>query len=494
MGDDGRLSSLSISQEKLLSLIGVVPGFLSILGSTTIIYKNLCNLSSSTPYDRLVFALSVCDIVATVSFVLSPFLIPSGEQAKSVRVYAIGTDGSCSLLGWLTQFGFSAVAYNGALSCYYLSTVRFKVSRKDFGEKYEKWIHATILGFFVVTATMGSSIGLFNELDLGFGCWANDFPDGCVDDECTSRFFGWVIGAIPTLVTLILIIVNNLVVYRYVRSQFHKTNPEDDTNLVEEAAFGSPEYERKLRQATQLREVATQGFFYVGSFFLCYTCAFIVRTLESMLYTQEDEADIYILLVLNYFLIPLQGFFNMLIYNRPNYTRVRAAYPEQGRLWAMKYVCFNGEIPKLIEISLSRSQAASGRVTGQKRDNSSSGTQKRISKFSSDLAPISEHDELSASDRGGPSLSMRASQENKGTFGHEEGNGRTEESDNSQQIAEFHERLLGFLVNREAPTNNSEERNVASTNESEERNLDLTETKVPVRLAMDGSLHSHEEE
>lgn len=167
MESDDRLSTLTIPQEKILSLLGVIPGFLSILGSSTIIYKNIRNYGEAGPYDRLLLALSVCDIVATISFVLAPFLIPAGDFSKSARVYAIGTPGTCSALGWMTQFGFSAIVYNGALSFYYLATVRFKVSRQRFAERYEKWIHCSILLFFFGTATMGAFIGLFNELDLG---------------------------------------------------------------------------------------------------------------------------------------------------------------------------------------------------------------------------------------------------------------------------------------------------------------------------------------
>lgn len=187
MESGDRLSTLTIRQEKFLSLVGVVPGFLSIFGSSTIIYKNIRSFRLAGPYDRLLLALSVCDIVATLSFVLAPFLIPAGEYSKSSRIYAIGTPGTCSALGWLTQFGFSAIVYNGALSFYYLLTVRFKVSREQFARRIEIWIHAGILVFFFGTATMGAFIGLFNELDLGckyrlsnlavFHTWTSDKPN-----------------------------------------------------------------------------------------------------------------------------------------------------------------------------------------------------------------------------------------------------------------------------------------------------------------------------
>ena len=71
--------------------------------------------------------------------------------------------------------------------------------------------------------------------------------------------------------------------------------------------------------------------------------------MEAMNYTSKDEGKIYWLLVLDSFLRPLQGFFNIFIYSRPNYyIRFRANYPELGRLWAiLRKACLDPNIPKL---------------------------------------------------------------------------------------------------------------------------------------------------
>lgn len=121
----------------------------------------------------------------------------------------------------------------------------------------------------------------------------------------------------------------------------------------EDAPTTELERERAARHATQIREVAQQGFLYVGTFFLSYSAAFVVRYLESKLYTYEDEADFYPLLVLGYGLLPLQGLFNCYVYNLPNITRVRAAYPEMPRMWVVQQALFSRDIPKLAEVSIS---------------------------------------------------------------------------------------------------------------------------------------------
>jgi hypothetical protein len=51
------------------------------------------------------------------------------------------------------------------LSVYYLLTIRFRVERKVFAEKYERWLHVTALIFFLVTSVGGLVIDLYSELE-----------------------------------------------------------------------------------------------------------------------------------------------------------------------------------------------------------------------------------------------------------------------------------------------------------------------------------------
>lgn len=167
-GSDMRLSTLTVQQEKVLSILCLISGALSIAGSSTIAYKVLRNRREASPYDRLLLGLSLCDIVASFAYAMSPFLLPTNGGGQ--RVWAIGTDATCTSLGWLLQFSWSAILYNGALSFYYLATVRFGIRRKTFGRRFEPWIHGSILLFSFGTSTYGVVIGLFNELEFGCKC------------------------------------------------------------------------------------------------------------------------------------------------------------------------------------------------------------------------------------------------------------------------------------------------------------------------------------
>lgn len=361
--------SLTDAQEITLSLLYIFSSLLSILGSSTIAYKVISDRAHAVSYDRLMLGLSISDILASTGWLLTPFLLP---KDTSSRVWAIGNDASCTFLGFLTQLGFAAVIYNMFLSFYYLLTVRFGVKRQAFAVSYEMWFHVFAIVFAVGTATVGASIGAFSEVEVGMGCWVNNWPEGCYDD-CLTEELGWLFAAGPIVFTFLALIINNVLVYRRVSSVFK--------------ASTGVESERSLRQRMQKKEVAQQGLFYVACFAFCYWAAAVARGLEAYSDSVEEEESleggIYWILVIQAFTLPLQGFLNMFVYNRPNFSRVRAAYPELSFFSAVRMACLDPQIPKLQEIT-SRS-ASIQRSYNKYHKKSSSGAA-----FQSDLHQIEE--------------------------------------------------------------------------------------------------------
>jgi hypothetical protein len=406
-----QISPLTDRQEVTLSLLMVLSASLSILGSSTIVYKVVRNRSQTTPYDRIMMGLSLTDIIASLSYALSPFLIPAG--GTSPRIWAVGNEATCSFLGWLTQFSFAAVWYNAILSFYYLLTVRLGVHRKAFAQKYEVWFHASAWVFFLITATTGAALGWYSEFQINLGCWVGEIPQGCeAAGTCTGtgQLVGWVFGGFPLLFTYVALIANNTVIYGYVRntlsdgnSLLSTTTPSTTATTTTTSYFSninSPyvdrssrsndgsassssqntqqrhamlEEQRVLRQQAHVREVASQGFLYVATFFISYTPAFILRILDGIGRGTSDEDDMYALLILNASLLPLQGFFNMFVHTRPSYFRFRAAYPDLSWVWALRQACFDNDIPRYSDATLSRSSLRSSRGGGNSKSRGGSG-------------------------------------------------------------------------------------------------------------------------
>lgn len=161
-------NTLSDGQEKALSLVYTFSSLLSLMGSSTIVYKVVSNRSKATSYDRLMLGLSTSDILGSIGYGLYPYF---GPHETSPRVWAIGSDATCSALGVFTQIGFTAALYNGFLSFYYLFIIRYGTSRKDFARRYEPSIHATTILFSLVTTIVGAAKGFYSEVQVGMGCW-----------------------------------------------------------------------------------------------------------------------------------------------------------------------------------------------------------------------------------------------------------------------------------------------------------------------------------
>ena len=322
------ISSLTDTQEIVLSLLSLFSASLSVMGSVMIIFLVLVN-TRKTPYKRILLGLSACDIIASTTYAISTFLLP---QATSQRLWATGNETSCSFLGFLVQFAFSAIWYNGCLSLYYLLTIRFNIKTKRFATRVEPFVHILCVGYNFITALLGLLMGYYNEAELGMICWIAEYPKDCeLTDTCTGHIIGWIYGGLPFLIVLLLIGVSNLVIYCFVRRTIHKGRNRGRRSSTR----GSIQSQQR-----RIRAVSVQAFLYVGSFFLAYIWAFILKVLESIGYEAQNEATIYPILVLQSLFLPLQGFFNLCVYTRPNYLRVRQEYPNESRLWVLRYAWF----------------------------------------------------------------------------------------------------------------------------------------------------------
>ena len=371
-------------QEIALSVLQITSAVLSLIGSGTIVFKiarSILKKQKTTPYDRIMFGLSSCDIMYSLMLALSPFLMPQDTiLATSPRPWAFGTSQTCEVMGFFTQLSLWAIWYNCILSFYYLLTVRFKVKRRDFSRKYEPYMHLSGLIFFPTTAIVAYVLNWYGEQALTINCWIRTVPMNCDENGiCLGDgdvLVGLIYGALPIGITYLALIINNIVIYNFVRKSFnlgfglqseHLTSVEIDENEndVETSSQHSSitsssktiptgnrlSEERKIIHEKLVRETAIQGFLYVASFVLTQTPLVILVLLDGAFpYDVEDRPQLYWLLVLNSMLCPLQGFFNVFIYVRPTYTRFRAANPESPIWLVAKQALFDQNVPRIASV------------------------------------------------------------------------------------------------------------------------------------------------
>lgn len=376
--DNTEISNLSDAQEIALSLLPIPSSILSIIGSSTIIYLVLFNnnmrsknnnhrrsnssnssSSSSSTYRRILLGMSICDLIISTAWACSGFLMPSDS---SQRVWAFGNDATCTALGFLTQFGFSGFLYYGALSYYYVLTIRWGMRDARFSKCLEPIMHVICIGYPLATAFFGVGLGIFYENELGIGCWINNYPDNCgsgpneTGEPCMSSTIAWLIGGTVILFILASLLVNNIVIYVHVRRTITRSRRRHFTSTVvcsaaaerrtSTAAAGrgtrishaAQQQADDDSQMRRIRAVAAQCFLYVAAFVVSYSWGVVVRILEGMGYDAKDEASIYALLVGQAVFGPLPGWFNLMIYLRPRYLRIRNDFGEQqvSRWWAVK--------------------------------------------------------------------------------------------------------------------------------------------------------------
>ena len=325
------ISSLTDTHEKILTLLPIVPCFLSVMGSGSILHFILRDKKHS-PFRRILFAMSACDILSSIVWACQAWLVP---KETSQWVWAVGNDATCTVMGTLQQFSFSNYWYAGMLSYYFLMIVRFGW-RERFAKQVEPMVHFLSIGYPLVTAIAGAIMGIYHELDVGPGCWINKYPENCGNrpwesgEQCLSPLYAYMFAAIPVILMILSCMINHMVIYCYVRKTNLRTST---TNLRGSAA-----------SRRQSRAVATQGFLYVSAFLVCYIWPIVVRALEAYVLSESHQHTIFPLLCLQSFLMPAQGFFNLAVFLRPRVHIVQGDFPNETWLWAVRRALFGESV------------------------------------------------------------------------------------------------------------------------------------------------------
>jgi hypothetical protein len=378
--DDEYLYIPTPNQQKMISLLIIPPSILSFIGSSLIIY-HVRHGKRKTPYQRLLFALSFCDIISTIAWLSQPYLEASG--AINSYVWSFGNDATCTALGFLTQFTITSHLYSAALSIYFLLSIRFGVREATFAKKYERWMHVVIILFGLGTSISGVVTGMFYLSHVGPGCWVSHPPEGniCENDSCGAEKMAWIFAGIPTVLVLVCIAVNNLLLYCHVRAtvmQGQKRALESEKRLSiynqsESQILGNDESAQNIssgrttnnssgrgsvlqssdKQWKRVRDVGTQSFLYVGAYLLCFSWSIAKQTLDGQGFDKIPGSGAYFLplLLLQSIFLPAQGLFNALIFFRPKYNQSRTMYPNESRLWSMKRAIFGATIKQTMTAS-----------------------------------------------------------------------------------------------------------------------------------------------
>lgn len=293
-------------QKKLISIAPRIPCVLSIIGSGYIIC-NIINENkwSSSLCNRLMFGMSVCDMIGSFAQFFTTLPMPAdavvdgGPSIDKCYFGNLGNATACELQGFLIHsFTIAVPIYNASLCIFYLLYVRH-----DWDEQRLRKIEPLMHGFALypmITAILIWNNGLFNP-GVTF-CWIARYPLGCSQDgevECVrgeSTFITrWLAVAAPLAVSFITIIITMALLCLFVYQQ--------DARI---AAF-RPEDQRNYECS---RKVFWRACRYVGAYLLVWlpTIAYVVNS--SSFGYDGFEFALFVFLI-----VPLQGALNAMIFS-----------------------------------------------------------------------------------------------------------------------------------------------------------------------------------
>lgn len=318
----------------------------------------------TTPYRRLIFGMSIFDIIQSIGMLSGPYAVPVGTRGA---IWANGNIASCEANGFCNMLGLMAVPiYTLALSVRYNCKLNMKVHDSVFTKKIEKWFHLSIIVVLVLCIT-ALCMDSFNPIPSGSFCYVEEYPFLCRDmpqfvGECErgvgSDTLSYIAASITCLCFVgIIVNVSMLCVYSCTVERMYRSRAGDPQNLAEYNCvknymlcipcrnYYQFEHEPDADYVLRLykKETFIQSLLYVGAYLACYAFP-MMQTIGSFFNYQFPRPFLYLIAIF----YPLGGFFNVLTYTRPKVVRLLHSFPDMKRFTALLIVLkAGGEMPDL---------------------------------------------------------------------------------------------------------------------------------------------------
>jgi hypothetical protein len=360
-----------LTQSQLISIIvaPTVTGSISFIASLTLITTILrSDLKLSTVYRRLIFGISVADLVQSIAQATSTAPMPAGSVWG-----AIGYDTTCDLQGFFTILGVcGAMLYSISLCTYFLLVVKFEMSELKIKTRVEPFLHA-----FPILYALVCSIYIYanqNFAPAGTNCWINDNPPNCEanpDVDCINTgntdVIKWVAAGGPFFASFIVSVLIMGLIWHSVYAQTKRSQSYHQSSLAQPHATITTLDTEKARKpglfttcasctkcfdgqksghtaqvpfsplaarlsrpsrasVQRLRDISRRGSAYIIGYLATYFFALVYRMIDT--YGGGPAAVPFFVIFGSRFTFPLQGFFNVLIYTYPHVLSCRRDHPE----------------------------------------------------------------------------------------------------------------------------------------------------------------------
>ena len=253
------------------------------------------------------------------------------------------------------------------LIIYYYCILKFNWKEHHLKKKYEPYVHATALTYAFGTAFAGLGLNLFNPSWIW--CWIEPYPWDCEQSfqnggETTclrgdnAYIYQYAFFVIIPYITIFTSIVMFALTYRLVRKQENSTmkfSQLASRNLAVSvtASTTSQQGEDATKQSKSIKKSSMKAFrrkskavketasLYLFFFFLTWSPTFSALILKHTVKSENGQKlaqEINGLFIA--FLLPLQGFFNVLIYLRPRYKKLKVKMSSGGSKCGLRIHAF----------------------------------------------------------------------------------------------------------------------------------------------------------
>jgi hypothetical protein len=320
----------------------------------------------NSAYKRIIFCISLSDMIQSLSSLMGPFAV------TFLSPWSLDQKGFCTFDGLLLVVGSTGVLfYSPLLAMYYYCKLHLNFSDEEIFYKVEKKMHFVTIGFIIILNAYALAVDAINSATNGTGCTYAATPTACrmipgldCDDNEKPALALNVITAIiiPFLSLFLIIALLSFLLWKIAfrekilppssldtirERQEQRTielanTPSDESPNVSIETVQSPRKTTVPHNAYR-KEMMLQLVCYTLVFCIVYI-VYSVTILQIFLNRQPHKAQYYWIQTCG----PLQGLFNILIFNRPDARVLKYRYPELSWMRAFWLVLVNGGDSNLV--------------------------------------------------------------------------------------------------------------------------------------------------
>mmetsp|Transcript_13645 Transcript_13645/g.15890 ORF Transcript_13645/g.15890 Transcript_13645/m.15890 type:complete len:511 (-) Transcript_13645:154-1686(-) len=355
----------SLAQKPYAATIPRVTGIISAISSSLIIYL-ICRSENklSTIYHRIIFAMSCADVIGSIAMALTTLPMPNEIICEEGEDYLhwdtrLGNIQTCEVQGFCVTFGvFTMYAYNGMLCVYYACAIAFQMKENNIRKCVEPFLHIAALAFGLGNSITALVLDNLNASNIDAWCTITTIR------ECQVRGVRDMSKAIEVqiffLFSLILTSFGLIIwkTFKIDRALASVSRTQIDHNI--DNNDGDKDIDRTDCQTStisQLEDVVSkhqttkivvkQALAYIMTLLLCLIFP-LIRVLAKDVAVDNFAA------YMQLYFMPLQGFFNFLIFIGHKIYNYKRVYGEEAYCTILrKYFCESDMAEPLLFSSLS---------------------------------------------------------------------------------------------------------------------------------------------